>query len=106
MTSCPVAHKVDGIDRGFAAKETYDQLVVTLTDRAMLQQQVGLLPAAKTLFPAARRILALHQDYGNAELWRFAQQQGFEVFRSPDCEDFLALYAGPGCILATGCMPI
>lgn len=96
MTSCPVAHRVDGIDRGFAAKDVYDQLVVSLTDRSMLQEQLALLPAARALFPAARRILALHQDYGNTALWRFAEQQGFEIFRSPKYEDFLALYAASG----------
>jgi hypothetical protein len=92
MTSCPVVHQVDGLDRGFARKEIYDQLVVTITDRAMPEQQLQLLPAGKALFPAKRRILALHQDYGNAALWRFAEEQGFEVFRHTQYEPFLALY--------------
>jgi sialic acid synthase SpsE len=52
-----------------------------------------LLPAAKRLFPAKRRILALHQDYQNAPLWQFAAEQGFEVFRGDDCERFISLYA-------------
>jgi hypothetical protein len=96
MTSCPVAHRVDDVDRGFVSKDVYDQLVVSLTDRSMLQQQLGLLPAARALFPATRRILALHQDYENAALWNFAEQQGFEVLRSPKYENFLALYAATG----------
>jgi hypothetical protein len=93
MTSCPVAHQVDGIDAGFARKDVYQQLVVTITDRAFLQEQLAILPAAKALFPAQRRILALHQDYQNAALWKFAAEQGFEVFRSDAYEQFLSLYA-------------
>lgn len=93
MTSCPVAHAVDGLDRGFPRKPRYDQLVVTLTDRSHLERQLPLLAAASARFPVRRRVLALHQDYGNAGLWALAEQQGFEVFRSPNFEDFLALYA-------------
>jgi hypothetical protein len=92
MTSCPVVHQVDGVDRGFARKPLYDQLVVTVTDRAHLQTQLPLLTAAKVLFPAKRRVLALHQDYNNQPLWQFAAEQGFEVFRSNDYEAFLKLY--------------
>lgn len=93
MTSCPVAHRVDEIDLGFARKPLYDQLVVTVTDRAALQAQLPLLPAARALFPAKRRVLALHQDYGNAQLWQFAAAQGYEVFRAHAYEPFLSLYA-------------
>jgi hypothetical protein len=93
MTGCPVMYPVDGIDRQFERKHRYDLLVVTLTDRAGLERQLGLLEAGRRLFPATRRVLALHQDYGNAALWQFAQREGFEVFRSEDCRDFLALYA-------------
>ncbi len=93
MTSCPVVFPVDGRDCGFLRKARYDQLVVTLTDRAALPQQVWMLDAAPKLFPAARRILALHQDYGNRQLWDFAAGMGYEVFRSNDYHDFLELYA-------------
>jgi hypothetical protein len=93
MTSCPVAHRVDGIDRGFARKPHYEQLVVTVTDGPDLQSQLPLLPAARQLFPAKRRILALHQDHRNARLWKFAEDQGFEVFRGGTYEQFIALYA-------------
>jgi hypothetical protein len=93
MTSCPVVHQVDDVDFGFARKPRYDQLVVTVTDRANLQQQLPLIPAAKAMFPATRRILALHQDYQNAALWQFADVQGFEVFRPADYGSFLSLYA-------------
>jgi len=93
MTSCPVVHAVDGIDCGFARKQRYRQLVVTVTDRENLQAQLPLLSAGNQLFPAERRILALHQDYGNAPLWDFARQQGYEVFRSEDCQDFIRLYS-------------
>jgi hypothetical protein len=93
MTSCPVAHSVDGIDRGFERKAVYDTLVVTITDRAGLPAQLPLLGAARESFPSSRRILALHQDFGNAQLWDFAGRQGFEVMRGDDCHDFIRLYA-------------
>ncbi len=93
MTSCPVVYPVDGVDRNFQRKELYDTLVVTLTDRQFLEQQLVLMTAGKQLFPARRKILALHQDYGNAQLWKFAEQHGFEILRSPDCQDFIRLYA-------------
>jgi len=92
MTSCPVAHRVDGIDHGFARKETYDQLVVTITDRSHIPEQMPLLGMALRAFPAKRRILALHQDYGNAQLWAAANGAGFEVFRGDNHQDFIRLY--------------
>jgi Polysaccharide pyruvyl transferase len=92
MTSCPVAHAVDGIDRGFERKREYRQLIVTLTDRAALEAQLPILQAAPLAFPAARRILALHQDYGNAGLWEFARRLGYEVLRGGDHQEFVRLY--------------
>lgn len=92
MTSCPVVHAVDGIDRGFARKAVYEQLVVTLTDRAFLEAQLPLLPSAAAAFPARRRVLALHQDYGNAQLEAYARGLGYEVFRARAFEPFLRLY--------------
>jgi hypothetical protein len=92
MTSCPVAHRVDGIDRGFARKESYDRLVVTITDRSHIPEQMPLLAMATRAFPAKRRILALHQDYGNAQLWAAANAAGFEVFRGDNHQDFIRLY--------------
>jgi len=94
MTSCPVAHRVDGIDRGFVRKSRWERLVVTVTDGPDLQAQLPLLPAARQLFPAERRILALHQDHQTVKLWAFAEQQGFEVFRGNAYEPFIGLYAG------------
>ena len=92
MTSCPVAHAVDGIDRGFERKAMYDTLVVTLTDRAYLDAQLPILQAAPSAFPARRRVLALHQDYGNADLWGYAARLGYEVFRGENHQEFLRLY--------------
>lgn len=94
MTSCPVALPVDGVDKGFARKAVYDQLVVTVTDRQFVQEQAQLLPAASRAVQARRKVLALHQDYRNQALWDFARAQGYEVFVSERYEDFLALYAG------------
>jgi hypothetical protein len=93
MTSCPVLHAVDGIDRGFRRTEPARRLVVTVTDRIFVEEQLALLPAAAQAFPARERVLALHQDYGNRALWDFAAVQGFRVFRSTDCQDFVRLYA-------------
>lgn len=92
MTSCPVAYPVDGLDRGFQRKDRYDRLVVTITDRSHLQQQLPILSAATQLFAAERRVLALHQDYDARDLWAFAERQGYEVFRSARYQDFIELY--------------
>jgi len=92
MTSCPVAHAVDAIDRGFERKPAYRQLVVTITDRAALEAQLPILQAAPAAFPAARRILALHQDHGNSGLWEFARKLGYEVLRGDNHQEFLRLY--------------
>ena len=46
------------------------------------------------LFPAWRRVLALHQDYGHAALADLARSLGYEVFASPNYLDFLDLYRG------------
>lgn len=92
MTSCPVVHPVDGLDRGFERKPRYQRLVVTITDRAHLQEQLPLLTLAPQLFPAEQRVLALHQDYGNRELWDFARSQGYEILRGADYQQFLDLY--------------
>lgn len=92
MTSCPVAHSVDGIDRGFQRKAQYDQLVVTITDRAYVEAQLPIVQGAPRAFPARRRVLALHQDYGNAQLWDFARKLGYEVVRGENHQEFLALY--------------
>jgi hypothetical protein len=93
MTSCPVALPVDDLDKGFERKAVYDQLVVTITDRQFIQEQARLLPAARDVVQARRRVLALHQNYGNPSLAAFARAQGYEVFVSDRYEDFLALYA-------------
>ncbi len=92
MTSCPVIHGVDGIDRSFSTDSKCGLAVVTVTDRGDWRSQLDLLREAADHIVAERRVLALHQDYGRRELWEFAQGLGFEVFRSDDCRDFLALY--------------
>jgi len=92
MTSCPVAHRVDGVDRGFRRHDTYERVVVTITDRSHIPEQMPLLQIAARVFPARRRILALHQDYGNASLWNAAAAAGYEVFRGENHQDFLRLY--------------
>jgi hypothetical protein len=92
MTSCPVVYAVDGINKGFSRKSEYDLLVVTLTDRSMLNEQLPILDYAPLSFAAKRRVLALHQDYGNTGLHAFARQRGYEVFTSHSYQDFIALY--------------
>ena len=93
MTSCPVVHPVDGIDRKFERKAVYNMLVVSVTDFAELRAQLPLLVAARESFPSTRRILALHQDYEHVQLWDYARHQGYEVMRSHDYQDFISLYA-------------
>ena len=92
MTSCPVVYPVDGVDAGFTRKETYDQFVVTLTDREALQPQAQMLRMAAGLVNARRKVLALHQDYRNTALWDFAKSLGFEVFTGAGYPEFLDLY--------------
>ena len=92
MTSCPVVHAVDGVDGAFRVRAPIRQLVVTVTDRGELDASVELLRSAAEHFSAERKVLALHQDYGRRDLWRIAEDLGFEVFRSERCDDFLALY--------------
>ena len=92
MTSCPVTHAVDDFDAGFERKTRYRQLVVTVTDRAFLDRQLSILQAAPALFPADRRILALHQDHDNRPLWDFAKRLGYDVIRGDNHQDFLRLY--------------
>jgi hypothetical protein len=94
MTSCPVVHAVDGIDRGFLAPSPCDRFVFTLTDRAGIEPQLRMMRLAVGLFPARRRVLALHQDYGSAGLADLARSLGYEVFASPNYLDFLELYRG------------
>ena len=93
MTSCPVVHVADGVDRGFERRAIYEQAVVTVTDRVRLDEQLSLLGLTRTLFRARRWILALHQDYGNAALDSYATRLGFEVFRCTSYRDLSALYA-------------
>lgn len=92
MTSCPVVFPVDGLDGGFARKDRYDQLVVTITDRDALPPQLRLLELAAQTFQAERKVLALHQDYNHTSLWDFARGLGYEVFTAPDYGAFLDLY--------------
>ena len=92
MTSCPVVHAVDGVDRGFARKAEYEVLVVTITDRAHVEAQLPLLQLAPRVLPARRRILALHQDYANRALWEQARALGYEVVRGERMGEFLDLY--------------
>jgi Polysaccharide pyruvyl transferase len=94
MTSCPVVFPVDGIDDGFIRKTVYDQLVVTITERAPIQSQMPILQAASAAFPARKRIYAVHQDYGDENLNSLARKLGYEIFRSSDYRDFIELYAG------------
>lgn len=91
MTSCPVAHPVDGLDGGFRRKAEYELFVATITDRDALAPQAALLKAAAAT-PARRKVLALHQDYRNTQLWGFAKSLGFEVFTAATYEAFLDLY--------------
>ncbi len=92
MTSCPVVFPLEGQFDQFEKKDVFEQVVVTLTDRAQIQQQLPVLPAVPKFFKAKRYVLALHQDYGHQDLWAFAEKLGYSVFRSPDYQAYIDLY--------------
>jgi len=92
MTSCPAAYPVDGIDKGFERKGEYDCLVATITDRSNLQSQLAFLRYIPKVVRARRRVVALHQDYGNNEVKNFIRSLGYEVFSSSNYEDYIDLY--------------
>ncbi|MEO8115813.1 MAG: polysaccharide pyruvyl transferase family protein [Phenylobacterium sp.] len=92
MTSCPVVFPLDGVDQGFVKQQDYDQVVLTVTDRQDLPAQVKMLQIAGGMFPAKRKVLALHQDYGNRALRDFARSLDYEVFVGGNYQDFLDLY--------------
>jgi hypothetical protein len=93
MTSCPVAYTVDQVNRRFDASRALTNVVVTITDRTRIDEQLWMLAFAKARFPALHHTLALHQDHGNQPLWRHAEKLGYRVFRSARYEDFIDLYA-------------
>lgn len=93
MTSCPVIYPVDEIDKGFERQPFYRRLVVTLTERFNLADQLSLLPLARELFPADQAFYSLHQAHPNASwLHNFARDLGYHVFHSSDYTDYLDLY--------------
>ncbi len=91
-TSCPVIFNVDQIDKNFEKKSLYKKLIVTLTDRAFLKDQLPLLKFAPIIFKSKIKVLALHQDYNNVELQNFAKQLGYEIFISDQYQDYIDLY--------------
>lgn len=92
MTSCPVVYSVDGFFGNFEKKNVFDQLVVTVTDRSHLEQQLAVIQAVPKLFQAKKFVLALHQDYSNVQLLDFCKRNGYSVFRSNDYQDYIELY--------------
>lgn len=92
MTSCPAVFSLEGQFGQFEKKEVFDQLVVSITDRAQLEQQLPILPAVPKFFKANKYVLALHQDYGHQDLWAFAEKLGYSVFRSTDYNAYIDLY--------------
>lgn len=93
VTSCPVVFPVDGIDRGFNRRMNYNSVVLTITDRCLVEEQLPMFGFVKKLFPSQQYIVAFHQNYGNAKLYEFARRAGFDVFISDRYQDFLSLYA-------------
>jgi len=91
-TSCPVIFNVDKIYKNFEKKSLYENLIVTLTDRSFLKDQLPLLKFAPTMFNSKKKFLALHQDYNNIELQNFAKQLDYEIFVSDKYEDYIDLY--------------
>jgi hypothetical protein len=92
MTSCPVIFSQHFSDLDFPKKQLYEKLVVTITDRAYIHEQLPLLKMASYLFKTQKKVLALHQNYGNSNLETYAEQLGYCVFKSENYADFLDLY--------------
>ena len=91
-TSCPVVFKTENIDKKFLKKDIYEYMVVTITDRVMLKQQLPILSFASKFFKYKRKILSLHQNYQNHKLETFAKDMGFEIFKSNDYKNYIDLY--------------
>jgi polysaccharide pyruvyl transferase WcaK-like protein len=91
-TSCPVIFKTENVDKKFLKKDIYEHLVVTITDRAMLKQQLPILKFASQFFKHKRKILSLHQNYENHKLETFVKNMGFEIFKSNDYKSYIDLY--------------
>lgn len=91
-TSCPVIFKTENVDKKFLKKDIYDHMVVTITDRVMLKQQLPILSFASQSFKYKRKTLSLHQDYENHKLENFAKKMGFEIFKSNDYKNYIDLY--------------
>lgn len=91
-TSCPVIFKLDNIFKHFKKKEKYNQLVTTITDRINLKQQLPILHFANNFFNSKNKILALHQDYENKNLEIYANDLGYEIFKSSNYKDYIDLY--------------
>ena len=91
-TSCPVIFKTEKVDKKFLKKDIYEHLVVTITDRVMLKQQLPILSFASKFFKYKRKTLSLHQNYENHKLETFAKKMGFEIFKSNDYKSFIDLY--------------
>ena len=91
-TSCPVIYNLDGVNKNFKKKNKYRQLVVTLTDRSNLKEQLPILNFAKNFFKSKINILALHQNFENKNFENYAKSQGYEVFSSKNYENFIELY--------------
>ena len=91
-TSCPVIFNTENVYKKFSKKEIYNHLIVTITDREMLNEQLPILKFASKFFKFKKLTLSLHQNYENHKLETYAQQLGFEIFKSDDYKDFIDLY--------------
>ena len=91
-TSCPVIFSNEGRKNKFLQKDIYKHLVVSITDRVMLKQQLPILSFASQFFKHEKKTLSLHQNYENHGLEDYAKKIGFEIFKSDDYKDFNELY--------------
>jgi hypothetical protein len=110
MTGCPVQYQPPLL-AGAAFTRPEKTLAVTVTDHggAFWDRGTAILQFVAREFPAARRILSLHQDYRDftprfrlRHLWapppkpqalhRLAASLGYEIFSAQKPEDFFELY--------------
>lgn len=91
-TSCPVIFKTENVDKKFLKKDIYEHMVVTITDRIMLKQQLPILSFASKFFRYKRKTLSLHQNYENYKIEAIAKKLGFEIFKTNNYKSFIDLY--------------
>jgi hypothetical protein len=89
-TSCPVIFPVDNFDKKF--QKNYQNIAVTITDRVLIDKQIGLFHFIKENYKNSKLTACFHQNYENNKLYEYLKHLGFEIFTSSRYEDFIEFY--------------